>query len=96
MKTSILLTLPGVKGSFCICVMLLYWAFNYLSGISTKFCPKSLKKNPNNKIALVGSTCLQFTKTNINYKIAVDGRTTFATSVSVRGSKIVTGTQLWH
>ena len=77
MKTSILLTLPGVKGSFCICVMLLYWAFNYLSGISTKFCPKSLKKNPNNKIA-------------------VDGRTTFATSVSVRGSKIVTGTQLWH
>ena len=85
--------IPGAKGSFRNCVMLLYWAFNYLSGISTKFHPKPLKKkkkDPNNKIAVVESTCLRFTKPTINYKIVVDGRTTFATLVSARGSKIVT------
>ena len=40
MKTSIVLMIPGAKGSSHCCVMLLYWAFNYLSSISTKFHPK--------------------------------------------------------
>ena len=42
--------IPGVKGSFGNCVMLLYWAFKYLGGISTKFHSKPLKKNKKNKI----------------------------------------------
>ena len=44
MKTSISLMVPGVKGSFRNCVMLLYWAFNYLSGISTKSLQTIIKK----------------------------------------------------
>ena len=45
MKTSIVLMIPGAKGSSHCCVMLLYWAFKYLGGISTKFHSKPLKKN---------------------------------------------------
>ena len=56
MKTSILLMIPGAKGSFRSCVILLYWAFNYLSGNSTKFHPKPYikkeKKKPNDKIPI--------------------------------------------
>ena len=44
MKTSIVLMIPGAKGSSHCCVMLLYWAFNYLSSISTKFHPKPYRK----------------------------------------------------